>query len=433
MYHRTINAILFVTFLIIGKEAKAEGWSLEHCIAYAIENNIELKTKKIDSQLGVIEKKASIGEFIPEIRGTLGTDYFWKIPTEYYPGELIGKEAGTYVPISIGTPWNSNYTIQLSWKVLDLQAWENLKMHKKDISLKNGEERIQKHTLCGNVMGAYYHAQINNGNIILARANYENYNAIHRILIDKFQKGLTDKISLNKSTIILTKYRNYLIEKEIEYQKSIIELKFWMGYPPTEPLTILTNYSIPEYEYCENKKELFPNYENERLKIQIEESKLKIYKAALYPKINLYSEYSQSGFGDNFMQSLSKWYTGAYLGFRVQIPIFVYKNVNKISRQKKRIEKQRIKLENYNSKMQEKYILLELDMKKYEKIMQNEMETLKIAKENQLLSANKVKAGIIDLDNLQLIENDLISCMNNVSIAKLNYLKCYIEITYLQL
>ncbi|MBT8319993.1 MAG: TolC family protein, partial [Gramella sp.] len=49
--------------------AQQKEWTLEECVNYALENNIQVKQSELEVELSDIEKRDALGNFIPSING----------------------------------------------------------------------------------------------------------------------------------------------------------------------------------------------------------------------------------------------------------------------------------------------------------------------------------------------------------------------------
>jgi len=65
------NYSLLITFLLFcgAMNAQQKEWTLEECVEYALQNNIQVKQSELDLELSEIEKLDALGNFIPNING----------------------------------------------------------------------------------------------------------------------------------------------------------------------------------------------------------------------------------------------------------------------------------------------------------------------------------------------------------------------------
>lgn len=93
-----------------------------------MQNNKDLLTQSQDSYIAKWDKKIEQSKLLPQIKLSAGTDYYWKIPLQSYPGELVGQQSGTAVPIPIGTTWMANYGADVTWTIGDVSVWQTIKL-----------------------------------------------------------------------------------------------------------------------------------------------------------------------------------------------------------------------------------------------------------------------------------------------------------------
>jgi len=76
---KKINRIvaIFIVLLSFGTQAQSKKWTIEECVAYALEHNISIKQTELDTQLALIDKKTAWGNFLPSVNGT--ASHSWNI------------------------------------------------------------------------------------------------------------------------------------------------------------------------------------------------------------------------------------------------------------------------------------------------------------------------------------------------------------------
>jgi len=71
----------FFTVMVVlaawSTHAQSKVWTLEDCVAYALENNISIKASELDEELANITKKDAIGNFLPSINAN--ASHTWNI------------------------------------------------------------------------------------------------------------------------------------------------------------------------------------------------------------------------------------------------------------------------------------------------------------------------------------------------------------------
>lgn len=68
---------LFFVLLCIQMHAQAKKWTIEECVAYALEHNITIKNTQLDERLAQVDKKTAYGNFMPSVNGQ--ASHSWNI------------------------------------------------------------------------------------------------------------------------------------------------------------------------------------------------------------------------------------------------------------------------------------------------------------------------------------------------------------------
>lgn len=60
----------FLLFVSVSIHAQTKKWTLEECVAYALENNISIQQSELDLKVSDVLKMEALGRFLPDISGT---------------------------------------------------------------------------------------------------------------------------------------------------------------------------------------------------------------------------------------------------------------------------------------------------------------------------------------------------------------------------
>jgi outer membrane protein len=69
--------LIVVILITWSSNAQPKVWTLEECVAYAMENNISIKASELDEDLATISKKYAIGNFLPSVNAN--ASHSWNI------------------------------------------------------------------------------------------------------------------------------------------------------------------------------------------------------------------------------------------------------------------------------------------------------------------------------------------------------------------
>lgn len=428
-----IKFFLFIILSLTSFDVFPKKWSLDSCISYALNNNIDLLSNLQFQKAVSIDKSASLGDLFPEIDFVSGLDYYWQIPIQTFPGELLGQQSGTFVAVRTGTPWMGNYGIQSSMNLINVEVWQNIKLKTLQKQAQKSEFLSFQDLLIRNVKISYYIVQLQKRNLENIQKRYGIYLEIHQLIIQQFEKGLIDKISYNQSLAILKEREVLCTKSESELLNSQIDLKFWMGYPLDKEILISTENDIYNLELLPFEIELSPDFKYKKSKIDIAKQEYKLSISSLYPKLTLKSAYWQSGFGEksNFI-SQSEWFSSGYIGVNLTIPITSVTNIFELKKKKALIKYNELKFKHYLDNQHKKYLNEVILLNESLKILQIQKENFSLAEENEYLSIKKIGNGIIDMIQLKQIQQDLNIAQEFLNNSEINYIKHYVEITYLQ-
>jgi outer membrane protein TolC len=362
------------------------------------------------------------------------SEHYWKIPVQSYPAELLGGEPGSTVKIPIGTPWMSNYGINMKLKVLDIESINKIKLavlqkQASEISLNEYRKVIEK-----NVTLAFYTVQIFKDKMLLSKEQLESYRSTHELIREQFEKGLIDRISLNQSKNILNDCMSQYLDDEQKCQSSMIELKFWMSNPFSEKLAIVSTYDIPlPHKQDAFVSELLPQFKSYQNEILIAKQNGRVTNSSLFPKLSLFGSYGQAGFGETHDKLWSsRWYSTGYIGVKLSFPLFSYKDSRVIKKQKEQVLKKQYHLDAYVESQKRDYLIKNTELfRNWENII-IKREQSKNSTECLSLSIEKVKRGLLDMIQLQTIQKDLLTAQNELFDTYIEYMKHYVDIYYLQ-
>lgn len=98
--------IIFFLFLGIASQAQVKKWTLQECVAYALENNITVKQSELDLKTAEINKKDAVGNFLPSLNAS--SSYSWSIGLTQNPTTF---DAVTATSNTLSGNISSNITI----------------------------------------------------------------------------------------------------------------------------------------------------------------------------------------------------------------------------------------------------------------------------------------------------------------------------------
>ncbi|MCD7937626.1 MAG: TolC family protein [Tannerellaceae bacterium] len=425
-----------ITFLTIIQTlyCHAQDWNLEQCLLYGLENNRQLLSKQYTADIQRIEHKSIQGKLLPEISANANLDYYWKVPVQTLPGELVGQSPGTFITVPTSTSHAGSYGVDVKLNLINAEVWTGIKLEALKEQARRHEYASMEKLLSRNVSISFYLVQQYTKERTTTRQRYHSQKQVHELIEKKFNEGLLDQISFNQSLSLLKNQEEIFLQTDYKVENSLAELKFWMGFPLDSLLTIQQNTEIPTPEIPMFESRRLPDYEAERLKIDIAEKDYKARLSAFYPKLELVGNYGQLGFGETnrYITQSSAWHTSSFVGVRLSIPFFSMSTIRQSQKGKIMIAQAKQDFLYYEDSQQRAYLQHSNNLQSTWETLRIQEEKLHLAEENERFSIQKIESGIIDMLQHKQIQQDLIDEQNRYNQAITNYLKHYVEVIYLQ-
>lgn len=351
--HRVLYLFIFLSLLAGVASAQDSTqlpakWTLDDCINYAKENNIQINTLKLSSDAARLDLQQSRNNRLPNVNGTISQS-------------LVNSNNADPVIGGFQTQANfsSNYGISSSMTVYN-GGYLNNDIKSKALSLQSANLTVQE--TANNITLSITQAFLN---ILLAK---ENITYLKQVLAtseaqlkqsqQRFDAGSISKKDLLQFQSQLASDNYNLVSADNSYQTNIVNLKQLLQLPasyqmeiaepaavePQQAVTSLTNAMAAA-------QETRPEVKNGEIGVSIAQAELAKTKASRLPTVSLGANLS-SGFSDNqdakyFSQLNNNFYQS--LGATIAVPIFSRKQ-NKTNIAKSKIAIQQAKLDLLNTK-----------------------------------------------------------------------------------
>ncbi len=329
-----VQFLSFLAFISISwsfSQERPNSFSLQEAITYALEYNysvINADREILDAQK---QKWEVIATGLPQIDGNLSYQNQLKQPVTLIPGEIIGGEPGSFLPVIFGQQNQVNATATLRQQIFDgsyivgVQATEAFLRYSQNNKEKTDQE-IRKA-----VIEAY-------GNVLLAQETVaileNNKETLEKNLFETeklFENGLGDEESVEQLQITLSSIISAL-KNAIRFEDITLQmLNLIMGVPienQTELKENLDDLVLKQIDFDLLESEfLMENNVDYKLVANLNEQRyyeLKLAKSKALPSLNAFVNYGTTAFSNTFtfFENEQQWYGSSVLGFDLKIPIF---------------------------------------------------------------------------------------------------------------
>lgn len=285
--------VIVCLFLSIGVTLSAQNkkWTLQECVAYAIENNISVKQSELDIENSDITKSDALGNFLPRLNGSAGNSWNTGLTQDVTTGVLrnITSRSSSY-NVSAGiTVFNGlrNHREMQKAKMLQLSSQYNLSKIKDDIALFVANGYLQ---------------------VLLAKANLEvaiEQNKVTQEQIDRTQElvdaGAIPKGDLLEINAVSAQEKQAIVTSESNVRISLVSLAQLLLIKDYE------NFDIAEQEFSiilselsgKSIDEVIKSAKENRYEVKIAEQNmsvaqkdLEISKSIYWPTINAFFNYN---------------------------------------------------------------------------------------------------------------------------------------------
>ncbi len=305
--------IPFVFFLLLGANTLAqEKWTLDECIAHALEHNLQLNNFEYTADAGREDYRQSIRNLLPVVNAS----------SEYNvnSGRAEDPNTGTFV---VQDFFSNNYSLvsnidlfQGFQKINSIKASKFLYMAAKEESLH------QKYLLAFRVMQAFNNIQFSEGLVAIANEQLEVSKTNYRLVEKQIELGLmagadlyeaksamlADELNLTQSENLLAAAKLALIQamnlkntSEIEIMADIDQVV------ETERASKMQSDSV-----YTKAREFLPLIKAQELRAQAAKKQVGVARGSLYPSLSLFAGVG-TGYFETFRDSL-----GSTLPFRTQ-------------------------------------------------------------------------------------------------------------------
>lgn len=326
----SISAALLIASSLQAQETDKQ-WTLEECIDYAIEHNIDLKQKQVSRENSKVELNTSKYSWLPDLNAGVGQNFdFGRSPTK--DGVIVDQNSSS-----------SSASIQLSMPIFDgLKVPNDIAARKLDLKAATETLNKAKEDLAINV-ASYYLQVLYNKEILkiaelqvaLSNEQVKKTEALVNVGKVPVSQLYDIKAQLAKDEVTLTESRNNVnlalldLAQSLEMERS--EQNFDILTPQIDDVIEKYMSSIlPPDNIYNNAVTFKPQIKEQEYLLESQKKMLKVAQAGYYPKLNFNASYSNGyyhysgggdrtnlSFGDQLQQNGRKT-----VGFSLSIPIF---------------------------------------------------------------------------------------------------------------
>ena len=326
-----IATTLFLSGTFAWGQELSKRWSLEECIRYAIEHNIDLKQKEQDQESRRVELHTSKFSWLPDLNANVGQNFdFGRSPSK--TGVIVDQNSA-----------NSSFYLQTSMPVFDgFKISNDIKARKLDLMASTENLNKAKEDLAINVASYFVEALYNKElltvaelQVALTSEQVTRTDALVKAGKVPMSQLYDIKAQLAKDEVSLTEARNNVnlsllnLAQMLELERS--GQSFDISVPVVEDaIEKYMNSILPPDMVYNNAVAVKPQIKEQEYLLESQKKMLQVAKSGYLPKLDFNASYSNgyyhySGgndivntpFSDQIKQNERKT-----IGFSLSIPIF---------------------------------------------------------------------------------------------------------------
>ncbi len=305
-------------------------FTLEQAINFALDSNYTAINARRDIAIAIKKKWETTASGLPQIDANISYQNNLKLPTTLLPGEIVGGEPGTFVPVTFGTKENASIGATLTQLIFDGSYLVGLQAAKTFLEYSgNAEEKTQLEVRKG-VINAYGSVLLSEELVAIFELNKAN---LEKNLIETkaiYENGFTEEESVEQLEITLLNIETQLknSRRTLVIAKQMFNLA--LGVDVESEVELLDNLNTLTQEnidlsFLEENINIEDNIDY-KIATNFTEQKLlelKLEKSYSIPNLAAFINYGTQANSETFtfFSKDQVWYQSSILGISMNIPI----------------------------------------------------------------------------------------------------------------
>ncbi len=320
---------VFATCLSVNAQEKRT-WSLDDCINYALEKNIQLQQNKISLQESEVDVKTAKAALFPSLSFNTGQNVVNR-PYQQNSATVSGTEI---ISSNNKTTYNGSYSLNAQWTLWNGgQRLNNIKQQKKnqeiaELSVAETENTLKEEItkLFLQILYADESVNINKGTLEVSKATYERAKEL-------FDQGSISKADLAQLESQVGNDEYQLVTSESSLRNYKLQLKQMLELDGTTEmeleLPVLDDAKV--MQLLPNQEEVYqialsnrPEIQSSKLSIDNAKLAISSAKSGYFPTISLSastSSMTNNSSQNNWAQQM-KYGWNNMIGLNISVPIF---------------------------------------------------------------------------------------------------------------
>jgi len=328
--------LLFYSISAVFAQPSNPTFSLSDAIKYAYDHNLNVKIAKenmSDADAQIIERRAA---GIPTLNGTINLQHYLKVPVSVLPDQFVDAARDMQGNLPEGFSDQATFVLRNSFNAgLDLNAlifdgsyFTALKAAKAFKEYVGQELIAQERSVRDQVVAAYLPPLIVDENLKILSKNITNLEGMLNETKATYEAGFVEQLDVDRLELSLANLKTEVDNLNRQKELALNFLKFTMGYPVNEPLSIsdnlddLLNLATDEDLTAPINYLSRPEYRVAQTGMKLHELNIKVNKDGYLPSVSGFLNYQYGYQGNSLFGNDGFWVPTSVAGLRINVPIF---------------------------------------------------------------------------------------------------------------
>ncbi len=293
---KTYIVSLFFLASLVG--FSQETWTLDECVAYAIEHNLQVKNTNYDKDSSKESYRQSIRDLLPSVSGS--TDY----SISY--GRAEDPNTNDYINTEF---FSNNYSLNANLDLFQgFQKMNTIRASKFIYKATQEDVLQQKFLLAFRVMNAFYDIKFNEGLVANSLEQLEISQANYDLVKKQVDLGMMAGADLYEAESVLladkllvTQNRNQLANAKLVLlqEMNLIDQNDIVLQETLDPISVEANSTISLDSLYQTARGFVPLVKSQEYRVTAAKKQLQATQGLLFPSLSLIAGYRTSYFETN--------------------------------------------------------------------------------------------------------------------------------------
>lgn len=301
--------------------------TLEETINYAIKNNNNLESAKINQEIIQAQIAEVKGRALPQINGTAGFTDNFSLQQQQLPAEFFGGEPGTTIGVAFGNRYQYTAGVRVQQELLNFQLFSSIKSTAALAELRELQTLVTTQDLIVNVIQTYVQVQVFEKQIELLQQNFDRSDNLIKISELKLKEGIIKKLDLNQLMVNRSNLKTQIEDAQFGRNQQIRLFKVLLQVPMSTNVVLIEKLADRAPYPLGSELLLDSNLEYKQLDKSLELSVIEqnLIKSEYLPKLSASFGYNYLGQANKFADFDPAVYQDQWSGtwgLSADIPIF---------------------------------------------------------------------------------------------------------------